>query len=289
MIIGIAGRISSGKRVLCNSLEKHGFRRLYFALPLKTLLVTLLHLPSIQRLDELKNEHRDYVFMDGDYAFIAKETGIPLSFIKDKMEHVKFTTIRQLLQYLGTDVIRAFNPDWHIEKIRQMINPYYNYVIDDLRFPNEKKFIEEMNGDTWYICRPKLDSVINHVSETSLSWQDFGYNIIINGGNLENLIFKWETFIQDYTDHMAHRLGVIESLKQEHIDVNTLADPFSTFDMFMLHKDQFTYTPKEWNMDDIKEFYLDKYNNLILIYKNETTEYIKNVLNIEDFKKLLKN
>ena len=225
--------------------------------------------------------------MDGDYEFIAHETNIPFNYVKGKMESIKFTTVRQLLQYVGTEVIRGYDPNWHIKKIRQMINPYQNYVLDDLRFPNEKEFIEEMHGDTWYICRPKLDNVINHVSETSLKWQDFGKNVIINDSSVENFKFKWGTFIENYQDHMAHRLGVIESLIADKIDVSTLADPFSTFDMFMLHKDLFTYHPKTWDKDKIQSYDIDEGNNLIIIYKDGITEYVNNKLNIEDFKILI--
>ena len=70
-----------------------------------------------------------------------------------------------------------------------------DYVIDDVRFPNEKALIEELNGDCWRVIRPRIDNVTNHESEVALNWTDFGNNIIINDGSLDDLKEKLSTFI----------------------------------------------------------------------------------------------
>jgi hypothetical protein len=64
-----------------------------------------------------------------------------------------------MLQFIGTDYIRKYNKDWHVNKIREMIDENTNYVIDDVRFPNEKKLIEDLGGDCWFVTRTTLENV----------------------------------------------------------------------------------------------------------------------------------
>lgn len=53
-IIGLCGRMRSGKTELANICIKYGYEKLYFALPLKQLCAKLLGM-SIDELDKLKN------------------------------------------------------------------------------------------------------------------------------------------------------------------------------------------------------------------------------------------
>ena len=92
-----------------------------------------------------------------------------------------FKNTRELMQFIGTDLIREYCSDWHINKVREIIetNGDKNFVIDDVRFPNERELIESLGGTLWFVVRPKLDNVSNHISETALKWQEFD-NIIVN-------------------------------------------------------------------------------------------------------------
>ena len=58
--------------------------------------------------------------------------------------------------------------NWHINKIKEMINPDKKYVIEDVRFPNEKEMIEELGGENWFVVRPQLSNISHHISEESL-------------------------------------------------------------------------------------------------------------------------
>ena len=89
------------------------------------------------------------------------------------------------------------------------MNNEQKYVIDDVRFPNERKMIEELGGTCWFIIRPKLDNVSNHLSETALKWQEFE-NIIVNDKSLEYLKYRWNIFIEDdYIESLNSRKKIL--------------------------------------------------------------------------------
>jgi hypothetical protein len=61
-----------------------------------------------------------------------------------------------------------------------------NWIITDLRFPNELEAIKKRNGLTIRINRPGLEEN-NHISETALDNADFDY-VIDNNTSLKALI-----------------------------------------------------------------------------------------------------
>ena len=159
MIIGLSGRINSGKSYLANICIENGYEKIYFALPLKRLVAGLIGV-NVEEINKLKYVEKDYNFMKMDYIFLARETGIPYKTIEDEMSKVKFTTVRQLLQFIGTDIIRKYNTNWHVNRIREMLKPDVNYVIDDVRFPNEMNLIKELGGDNGFRCVPITEKAI---------------------------------------------------------------------------------------------------------------------------------
>ena len=194
-VIGFAGRLASGKTELASICEKYGYQKLYFALPLKQLCADLLGI-SITELNILKRNNCviDYFVTEECVNDIHKCTDIPFEDVNKIIGGKIIKNVRELLQVVGTDVIRHFNKDWHVNKIKSMIESDKQYVIDDVRFPNEKKMIEEMGGTCWYVIRPNVLNVSNHESETALKWKQFE-NVIINDNTLETLQYYWECFM----------------------------------------------------------------------------------------------
>ena len=192
-IISFSGRLRSGKTELATICEKYGYEKLYFALPLKQLCADILDI-SIDGLNKAKNEGTDIGLKIDDCicTILSEETGIPLENVKDICYGKVLNNVREMLQFIGTDLIRKYNTNWHVNKMREMINPNKNYLIDDVRFPNELDLIRELGGDCWFIIRPKIDNVSNHESETALSWKDFGNKVIVNDSSLELFKFKWD-------------------------------------------------------------------------------------------------
>lgn len=196
-IIGISGRMRSGKSLISKLCNKAGYETLSFATPLKQICSQLLNI-SIDELNELKNNNEiiNHSFTREETAFIHDKTLISLDNIQAAIDKLikPIQTVRDLLQFIGTDIIREYNIDWHINEIKKSIQIGHKYVFDDLRFPNEKKMIEELGGETWFIIRPFQNKVSHHFSEESLFWKDFNENIIINY-DIKEFIEEWNKYI----------------------------------------------------------------------------------------------
>lgn len=104
---------------------------------------------------------------------------------------------RQMLQYVGTDVIRNQNPTLWVDFVTMMLRYFgdnWDYVIiPDCRFPNEIDTVKANGFDTMHlrVVRPNYVSTLSleqqqHRSETALDcvFPDF---YIENKGTLEEL------------------------------------------------------------------------------------------------------
>lgn len=286
MVLGLAGRMRSGKTELAKVCENYGYEKLYFALPLKRLCAELLDI-SIDELNRLKADREEIGVMIGEdlCRIISEETEIPLDIVKRTCEGVVIKDVRHMLQFIGTDLIRKYNTNWHVDRIREMIDRNKNYVIDDVRFPNEKALIEELGGDCWFVIRTTLDNISNHESETSITWNDCWNKVIINDTTLPNLLFKWETFIGNYEQSCAIRdkefNRILEDGSQNDIT------PLSMYDMMLLHKALFVYTPKIFEKENINKISMNEDNTVFITFNDGSMEVLDNALNIEDIKILI--
>ena len=285
MIIAFSGRIGSGKSELAKICQNKGFEKLYFALPLKQLVANLIHV-GIEDINPLKNVEKKYKFTKKDYIYLANETNIPFETIRDEMKNVKLNTVRQLLQFIGTDLIRKYNPNWHVNKIKTMIDKNKNYVFDDVRFPNELKLIKELGGDCWFIIRPIINNVSNHISEISLTWKDFDDKVIINDGNLEKFIYKWTVFFENYDKALKIRDKYTTSNTFKKILYN-IFEPLSAADMLEISTEFYSYKPRTFNKENIQNITQDNNNVVTITYKDNTKELVKNAINIEDMKLII--
>ena len=291
MIIGFCGRMRSGKTELAKVCESKGYRRLYFALPLKQLCADLLDI-SMDELNKAKNEGTDIGLFLGDdmCTILSEETEIPLETVREICYGKTINNVREMLQFIGTDLIRKYNKDWHVNRVRQMIEDGYDYVIDDVRFPNEKKMIEDLGGDCWFVTKTTLDNISNHESETSLTWHNCWNKIIINNGTLHYLLFRWESFMDDYTRSCALRDKEFNRILENGLtnEVGKMPeDTISALDMLLLPACYFTYNPKEILEGDIKEMKMLDSGDAQIIYSDDTREIIDNPLVIEDLKMYL--
>ena len=127
-IISISGRKSSGKTVCAYELQKLGYRILNVADALKCLIRKILFI-SKDNLEENKN-NPDVVFTLNNYqiCLLSSELNIDNEIIKDVLSPYEHFTIRQLLQIIGTDLIRKFNKNWHLESLEKKINNLRFYI-----------------------------------------------------------------------------------------------------------------------------------------------------------------
>lgn len=197
-LIAFAGRKRSGKGLLSEAIVNYHNNKnviiLTVAFYLKDLCCDLLSIDYNTLLKWKDDKSKTFSIKPYDrwYKLINNKTNIPIETIQNEIGNIEFTNVRQLLQVLGTDLIRKYRPNWHVDCLVKDIQDYIEtktVIIDDVRFPNERQAIEKLGGEVFFIIRPNFFDVSNHISEISLKWQEFDDNhIIINDFKKENMI-----------------------------------------------------------------------------------------------------
>jgi hypothetical protein len=59
------------------------------------------------------------------------------------------------------------------------------------------------------------------------------------------------------------------------------------FDMLFIHKDLFSYYPKDFDKETIKDIKMNDDKSVVITFNDESREFITNTLNIEDIKILI--
>lgn len=285
-LIGFAGRCYSGKSELAKICEEYGYKIMSFGYPLKKLISDLLSV-SIEDINRLKKVDSEYFFKDMDMMFISKETEIPYEYVKEVIENKTFKNTREIMQFIGTDLIRKYNNDWHVNRIKSMLEPNEKYVFDDVRFPNERKMIEDLGGNCWFIVRPKLDCISNHESETSLRWQEFD-NVLVNDKDLGTLQLNWKILMDIGHDSVIEeRENIINQLycnKELINEINNSKDSFVLLDTMFISKYEFMYNSKYiFKPNDMTNIEIDG-EKLIVHFMEQDSHIVSNPLEIEDLK-----
>lgn len=185
-IIGICGGKGHGKDTCAQAL-KRAYPELqikYFAGPLKDICAEVFDL-SREAMDDplLKEAPMPEIIID-DYLDALKDaTGLPLL-----PRNKKSYSIRQLLQYVGTDYVRSVAPDYWIDRARESFagNPV---ICPDLRFPNEMQVVKESPRNL-ILQMVKLDappSNDGHASENSIDPSMVDCMIGVKTGDFETL------------------------------------------------------------------------------------------------------
>jgi hypothetical protein len=121
---------------------------------------------------------------------------------------VKPMTVREMLQIIGTDALRNnLHQDVWVNALMSDYIPYSinsgdykkyesNWIITDLRFPNEMQAVKANGGITIKVIRPNYKDIPLdlHPSETALDDAEFDYEIV-NDGTIEDLRDKVEGVI----------------------------------------------------------------------------------------------
>lgn len=111
---------------------------------------------------------------------------------------------RQMLQYVGTDVIRKQNPTLWVDFVAMILKYFHEnwdyVIIPDCRFPNEVTTMIENGFDTVHlrVVRDNFESPLTleqqqHPSETALDDVTPDYYVVNSGtlAELEQTITKW--------------------------------------------------------------------------------------------------
>lgn len=192
-LISLSGRKGSGKSMLGEETRKYGYEIINFSTPLKMMICHLLDV-DINYLNENKDKMKKYTLHENGIKYLSDKLNISKKIVLDKLEPFVFNSIREIMQIIGTKLIRENNDCWHINEMKKLLNPSKKYCITDCRFPNEKQFIEELGGECWFILNPNEMNISNHISEISLLWDDFN-NIILNSKYKNNVIKQWNDYL----------------------------------------------------------------------------------------------
>lgn len=205
MILGFSGKALSGKDSSADYLiENHNWDyKVGFASNLKKACSSIFNMdlkrfttqsgkstrlecpvvidcPLLLKVIEWMNKTHTISIDSCDYSeFIGKQLNTP----------------REILQFVGTNVMRRYVPNYHVDATVRNLNKKDKIVVTDVRFENEALGILNSNGFLVRIERPlelrRMSGRIidtNHPSETSLDgWDKWSYRINNNGKEISSL------------------------------------------------------------------------------------------------------
>ena len=214
MIIGISGRMGSGKDtigtiiqglLLTNKNQSSEIKK--FAGKLKQIASILTGIP----VEKFEDQEFKKNLLDVEWGTVQD---VPLNSIPPfaDMQFNVMMSVREFLQRLGTEAMREglhtnvwvnalfadYKAKWiptgnAIEEDEVSLEKEYpNWIITDMRFPNEMEAVEKRHGITIRVTRPvekSKNTARLHPSETSLDKAKFDYEII-NDGTMEELVKK---------------------------------------------------------------------------------------------------
>lgn len=175
-IIALTGHMGVGKDAAAALLSMVGYTRVAFA-------------------DQVREEVA--LVITGAMEFPPRALAIP-GLVAD-MAHATIAEVwakptsermRRILQLWGSEVRRAENPEYWVNRAMGTVNSRDCFIFSDMRFPNEAAAIREAGGVIWKIERPvTLGGVPNHVSEAAI--KDISADRVIeNTGTLLDLAGK---------------------------------------------------------------------------------------------------
>lgn len=186
MIIGICGLIGSGKDSVADILvQEKNFKKISFADKLKDGVATVFGWDR-SMLEGNTSNSRDWREEKDD--FWSAELGKDIS-------------PRLVLQLFGTECMRqGFYDGIWVSLVKKHIidNPKQNFVIPDVRFPNEANMIKSIHGEVWRMRRgpdpvwfrmyQDLGIEPTEVHESEWAWANTNFNQILdNNGTLLEL------------------------------------------------------------------------------------------------------
>ena len=219
MIIGINGKIGAGKDTVGKiiqyltlpgergqyigfetyddfTLERNSpFKIKKFAGKLKQIASLLTGIP----IEDFEDQEFKKSYLGAEWGTVESN---PLNAVPvfENIEFSHLMSVRELLQKLGTEAIRdGLHPNAWVNALmceykRPKMSEYNpsNWIITDVRFPNELEAVEDVNGLTIRVVRPQIETANfkpQHPSETALDDAEFDYEII-NDAGIPELIEK---------------------------------------------------------------------------------------------------
>jgi rhodanese-related sulfurtransferase len=170
-VIGFCGYAQSGKDTAAGFLTAHGYERLAFADALRD---SVYLLNPIVRVSSIGNADCEYERVQD----LVDRVGWDVA-------KVSYPEIRQLLQRMGTEVGRAlYGESFWVDRVLLQMDSWNNYVITDVRFPNEVEAVRSVGGKVIRIYREGVGAVNTHVSDTGVDDLEIDA-VVLNQGSLD--------------------------------------------------------------------------------------------------------
>lgn len=183
MLIGIAGKKGAGKDTLAHDLVEHCHwinnylavgKVFHFADALKKVTVELLGVP-IEMVYGTQEDKEQQCHLRWE--------NMPTYELMGDVRPTGRMSVREVLQYFGTEILRKMHSRIHINATLNAIAQYEETqlsqvlaVVADLRFPNECQAIKEDGGIVIGLTRGEKGD--NHASENALD--DYPFDVLID-------------------------------------------------------------------------------------------------------------
>jgi hypothetical protein len=203
MLVGVCGLKNSGKDSIGDVLVKeYGFTKLSFAKHLKDVASVLFGM--------------DRKMLAGETPEDREIREKPDKFWSEKLG--KDFTPRMALQILGTNLLRnQFHENIWVDCLEKTLleNPDKNYVITDVRFPNEIEMIRKNKGAIWRVERGELPSwykTCESIGQEIIAGNDVSerYNEIVELKTIHESEWKWIGI--DNPDRLFKNNGTLNDL-----------------------------------------------------------------------------
>lgn len=207
-IIGVSGRKSSGKDTICDFFVKsERFKKLALATPLKELCSKVFDIEMKYFDDEKLKEQELPYFVTVEYhhinkiqRIVAEDWGFDVDYIAQHsfidFVGMEFKTPRQMLQTIGTDMLRTNIRDdiWIVLLFTKIKELSCDIVVSDVRFKNEREALKKA-GASLILIKRGLDNKDGHKSENDLGSEN-DYDAVINNndislGQLRSEVLMW--------------------------------------------------------------------------------------------------
>jgi len=168
MLVGICGKAGAGKDTIGDHMvDEYGFEKISLADPIKRITQDIFVLD-------------DYTVHDR----VAREKDLP---------DWKGWSVRKLLQFIGTELFRE-NIDTEIWVkslwLRVKKNPDKNYVVTDIRFPNEMEFFQDKGKEDFVsikVIRDGFDGAVGLSGHESEKYDLEAEHTLYNNGEISDL------------------------------------------------------------------------------------------------------
>lgn len=187
-VIGFCGKKGAGKDTAADALLEEGWARVRFSQSLKEITADAFDIKPLFLEDAaFKDVEFDEPIRVTKHDVLTLCEKLPLDINNSKELEImldmvgrEFKTPRELLQYVGTDIVRnKVDVNGWVKiaqtKIKEWFDRGENVVVTDVRFPNEADVITQLGGQLVKIDR-KQEIVDTHESEK----QDFNVDLILD-------------------------------------------------------------------------------------------------------------